>query len=165
MTHSKYRRVVNKPAKAYFRTRFLNWYAQQHGESCVKYKWKLFTNTSISVLSGSLLKLDRSNNNTHFFLWRSCIPLEPVNTALIAAGRIVIAPAHHQLTLQEDWWVSSNKWKCIKAKPTDTSVWWIVRRIGRIFETPREKYKSNRLVVLNRNTITLSLCNMLQVQI
>lgn len=62
--------------------------------------FKLFKLASVPVLSVSFPKLDRSNNNIHVFLGRTCIPLEPINTALIAAGRVVTVPAHHQLTLQ-----------------------------------------------------------------
>lgn len=62
--------------------------------------FKLLKPTSVPVLSLSFPKLDRSNNNIHVFLGRTCIPLKSTNTALIAAGRVVIVPAHHQLTLQ-----------------------------------------------------------------
>lgn len=99
---------------------------------------KLFKLTSIPVLSMSFPKLDRSNDNTNFFLGRACIPLEFINTTLIAAGRVVIGPAHHQLTLQVNWLVSINKWKSIKGKPSNTAVWWMVRGVGRILDTPRK---------------------------
>lgn len=61
---------------------------------------KLFQLTCVPILGANFPKLDRSNNHVHFFVGRACIPLEPVNAALIAAGRVVPRPAHHQLTLQ-----------------------------------------------------------------
>lgn len=97
---------------------------------------KVFKLTSVPVLSLSFPKLHGSNNNIHLFMGRVCIPLEPANTALVAAGGVVLAPAHQQLTAQENRRESVHKGERVKPKPSDIGAWRGIKSVGRIIGTP-----------------------------
>lgn len=84
---------------------------------------KIFKLTSVPVLSVSFPKLHGSNNNIHLLMGRICIPLEPADTALVAAGGEVVVPAHHQLTLQENRRESVHEGESIKPKPSYIAAW------------------------------------------
>lgn len=119
--------------------------------------FKLFKLTGIPVHSQSFPKLDRPNHNVHFFLGRTCIPLEPADTALIAAGGVVVVPAHHQLTPQVNRRVPINERRSAEREPSSGAVRGVVRGVGRILHTPGRR--ENRLAVVTRNSIALLLCN------
>lgn len=120
--------------------------------------FKLFKPTGIPVHRLSFPKLDRSNHNIHFLLGRTCIPLGPADTALIAAGGVVVVPAHHQLTAQVNRRVLINERRGAEREPSSAAVRGVVRRVGRIPHTPGRR--ENASAVVTRNTIRLLLRNM-----
>lgn len=135
--HKNHSRFVNKPAKAHFRAGFHVWTETQTQSNTQSLTLlKIFKLTNVPVLSVSFPELHGSNNNIHLFMGRICIPLEPANTALIAAGEVVLVPAHHQLTPQENWRESVHERESVKPKPSNIAAWWGEKNVGRITSTP-----------------------------
>lgn len=97
---------------------------------------KVFKLTNVPVLSLSFPKLHGSNNNIHLFMGRVCIPLEPANTAFVAAGGVVLVPAHQQLTAQENRWESVHEGERVKPKPSDIGTRRGIKSVGRVTGTP-----------------------------
>lgn len=135
--YKNYSRIVNKPAKAHFRAGFCVWTEMQTDSNTQTLTLlKTVKLTSVPVLSGSFPKLHGSNNNSHLFMGRICTPLEPTDTTLIAAGVVVLVPAHQQLTPQENRWESVHEGESVKPKPSDIVAWRGEKSVGEITSTP-----------------------------
>lgn len=98
--------------------------------------FKIFKLTNVPAMSVSFPKLHGSNNNIHLLVGRICIPPEPANTALVAAGGEVVVPAHQQLAAQEHRRESVHEREGVKPKPSDVTPWRGVERVGRVTSTP-----------------------------